>query len=372
MILIICLSYQQTISIKGNLKAADHTNFDEITSSNDIAYLSCDKSETSSYITPDKMLNDLMSQAPKAIVLYSTAQNWCSISYKGDLEYTTILSMTDTGEAESVLEHLNETSSHGKAGAFIYGSATKKTSIDSDGQSNSDGKSAVAMSVLYSITGLVTFLFLVIIVNGAIRAHRHPERYGPRRAAGGRPRQSRAKGLARAVLETLPVVKFGDQNPSKPDPELELADDAATTDGRRSPTAAGARDLVATEGVANAGSGSGSGSGPGAVASGSGDATASGSRSATPRASMASDPDSTAAAAAGAAAPRASTTSQSPPENPGCSICTEDFKVGEDMRVLPCHHQFHPECVDPWLVNVSGTCPLWYVPPYSRSCKSRC
>lgn len=43
----------------------------------------------------------------------------------------------------------------------------------------------------------------------------------------------------------------------------------------------------------------------------------------------------------------------------GCSICTEDFKTGEDVRVLPCHHKYHPACIDPWLLNVSGTCPLW-------------
>ena len=43
----------------------------------------------------------------------------------------------------------------------------------------------------------------------------------------------------------------------------------------------------------------------------------------------------------------------------GCSICTEDFTTGEDVRVLPCQHKFHPNCIDPWLLNVSGTCPLW-------------
>ncbi len=43
----------------------------------------------------------------------------------------------------------------------------------------------------------------------------------------------------------------------------------------------------------------------------------------------------------------------------GCSICTEDFTAGEDVRVLPCQHKFHPACIDPWLLNVSGTCPLW-------------
>lgn len=44
---------------------------------------------------------------------------------------------------------------------------------------------------------------------------------------------------------------------------------------------------------------------------------------------------------------------------PGCSICTEDFERGQDVRVLPCQHSFHPACIDPWLLNVSGTCPLW-------------
>jgi hypothetical protein len=54
---------------------------------------------------------------------------------------------------------------------------------------------------------------------------------------------------------------------------------------------------------------------------------------------------------------RPSSTSPAP-ESEGCSICTDDFILGQDQRVLPCNHRFHPECIDPWLLNVSGTCPL--------------
>ena len=46
-------------------------------------------------------------------------------------------------------------------------------------------------------------------------------------------------------------------------------------------------------------------------------------------------------------------------EELSCSICTEDFTTGEEVRVLPCQHKYHPACIDPWLLNMSGTCPLW-------------
>lgn len=42
-----------------------------------------------------------------------------------------------------------------------------------------------------------------------------------------------------------------------------------------------------------------------------------------------------------------------------CVICEEDFELGQNVRVLPCSHGYHPACVDPWLLNKSGTCPLW-------------
>ena len=46
------------------------------------------------------------------------------------------------------------------------------------------------------------------------------------------------------------------------------------------------------------------------------------------------------------------------PPNTICPICTERFRHAQDLRQLPCSHQFHPGCVDPWLLNRSSTCPL--------------
>ena len=42
-----------------------------------------------------------------------------------------------------------------------------------------------------------------------------------------------------------------------------------------------------------------------------------------------------------------------------CSICTEDFRESEDIRVLPCSHIYHKCCIDPWLLSFGGNCPLW-------------
>ena len=43
-----------------------------------------------------------------------------------------------------------------------------------------------------------------------------------------------------------------------------------------------------------------------------------------------------------------------------CPICIANFEEGDDVRVLPCpgHHRFHKECVDPWLLELSTSCPI--------------
>ena len=41
-----------------------------------------------------------------------------------------------------------------------------------------------------------------------------------------------------------------------------------------------------------------------------------------------------------------------------CAICVEEFQAEEVVRVLPCSHFFHPNCIDPWLTEHSSMCPL--------------
>ncbi|VFQ88185.1 unnamed protein product [Cuscuta campestris] len=41
-----------------------------------------------------------------------------------------------------------------------------------------------------------------------------------------------------------------------------------------------------------------------------------------------------------------------------CSVCLQDFQVGETVRSLrQCHHMFHLPCIDPWLLR-HASCPL--------------
>lgn len=274
------------------------------------------------------MLNTIMtnSAAPAAILLYSTTKPIC---YLGGphLPYKRIWTMASKEDAINIRSVLTETDTDQIVAAITPNSKAVENRPPRPGTT-----SAIAMSILYSITGLITLLFLLIIGTGAVRAHRNPERYGPRAGLNGRPRRSRARGLAMAMLETLPIVKFGESNERKPDEETALENTPRTE-----------QPLDASPVVA--GSTSNSDTIPKSSSEVATDTTSRG------------EPEST-SVPTGSTPPKPK---ESKPEedNPGCSICTEDFTVGEDVRVLPCNHKFHPACVDPWLVNVSGTCPLW-------------
>ncbi|XP_017784469.1 PREDICTED: protein goliath-like [Nicrophorus vespilloides] len=40
-----------------------------------------------------------------------------------------------------------------------------------------------------------------------------------------------------------------------------------------------------------------------------------------------------------------------------CAICIEPYKILDVLRILPCSHEFHKNCIDPWLLE-QRTCPM--------------
>lgn len=313
-----------TITIHGRLAHINASNANEFTSSV-INYISCDPEEYSGGFTANDVLRTVAStQQGNPIILYSTRASHCDASnLRAVANANGVFSTLDPVLAETVYIQLRD-NLDGYPGvitpdrqSYVMVNNTPPQTYGPPG--NSPGPTtAVAMIILYTITGIITALFVTIIVTGAIRAHRHPERYGPQNVAG-RPRRTRAKGIARAMLDTIPIVKFGDNSKDDQQPKKEADVEMA------------------------------------ASASASTDATI-------PDADKNKSPASTSevneATAANAITNTVNADGTDEAGHLGCSICTEDFTRGEEVRLLPCNHKFHPECVDPWLLNVSGTCPL--------------
>lgn len=280
---------------------------------------------------------------PAAILLYSIQSTHCYLVSQG-LYLNTQLYTTTNGNASSFLanglkpngplqgstsitldsQYLPQNGSTGPANNNPNGSPKDNPNGNVLGPSPT---TAVAMIILYSITGIITALFLIIILTGAVRAHRHPDRYGPRNVLG-RPRQSRARGIARAMLETIPIVKFGEKENEKASGDVELGVTAAanTANGGEATRVEGENHGSTEENVTGI--------------HGNQDAVITSPTEPTPNTQGESQDDNT-------------------DNGLACSVCTDDFIKGQDIRVLPCNHKFHPECIDPWLLNVSGTCPLW-------------
>jgi hypothetical protein len=42
---------------------------------------------------------------------------------------------------------------------------------------------------------------------------------------------------------------------------------------------------------------------------------------------------------------------------PSCAICLATFEDGDEIRMLPCLHQYHKACADQWLANHTS-CPV--------------
>ncbi|KAI7171949.1 hypothetical protein D0869_09310 [Hortaea werneckii] len=335
----------------------------------DIVVINCDLSAYPGNIGPLDIFATAEQRNATGVVWYSQEANWCDFQdYEGSYKWIyTMKNMTDTNR---VLDKIDNWSNNdgdsiyatiGRLDSEQAGSSGSESGDNGDGGDNNNNDNndddqdtatgppgsnnlgsspttAVAMIILYSVTGIVTALFLCIIITGAVRAHRHPERYGPRNLLG-RARQSRARGLARAMLDTIPIVKFGGEGGVEGGKgttgDVEMAEGGggaaeATIDDNTAERASGPRETTDPQHHDDE-----TGDESGATKAG---VTATSSTSPTNR--------------------QPTPTNALDNNNQGCSICTDDFELGQDQRVLPCNHRFHPPCIDPWLLNVSGTCPL--------------
>ena len=53
-------------------------------------------------------------------------------------------------------------------------------------------------------------------------------------------------------------------------------------------------------------------------------------------------------------------------ENVACTICLENFKIGEGKRMLPCSHIFHKKCIDRWIKYNKPECCLCRQNPFEK------
>ncbi|KAF6762976.1 hypothetical protein DFP72DRAFT_519061 [Ephemerocybe angulata] len=278
-------------------------------------------------------------------------------------------------------DHVRDSISAGYATSegYLYAVLRAWNATDTDSPSNPGGggtntteqggrpgqNTALAMIVLYAITGVVSALFCVVIITGAIRAIRHPERYGPRPRGpdGG---QSRARGLTRAILDTFPIVKFGtgSNTPSQDAKDLE----SSTSRGgpleltlTRSSLRFDDAIVVPTEDTARSNEPQKADS-KNDEESHDTDKQANEATSSTPPPTRRPPKVSENAEASGSAINN-DVRHDVMPSSIGvetCPICIVDFEEGDDVRVLPCEgkHCFHQSCVDPWLLELSSSCPI--------------
>ena len=206
-----------------------------------------------------------------------------------------------------------------------------------------------SMIALYVITGSMCIMFVIVILVGARRAIRHPERYGRRQGDETQGPQSTAGGIAQAILDTFPVIQFNRSVST-------LEQGWSGTTPKRVSSERESRSIVLPE--LNA--------------------------AVNPRQSMKmrslSEEDEAHSKASeeydesvelhamlsgscrtsGNCPAHHSNVEEAEAMVDQCPICLLDFEEGDDLRVLPCEkeHVYHKACIDPWLLEFSGSCPL--------------
>jgi hypothetical protein len=319
----------------GNLLLMDE-NSD--VSQDNVVMIPCDDQTRAS-----NMLDIIGDRNPACTIMYSESSQGCNFTETTNslaVQLGTIFTMLTKAATQSIIDRAQKSSQ--PLSVVISPDTTAYHSSEADNGNTTSSGPTVAMAILYSITGIIAAIFLFVIISGAIRAHKHPERYGLP-PIGGNPDNNvngesfgnsnsvyanRAKGLARAVLDSIPLVTFrvnnnnnndnrSDGDTAKLEAPATIKDDSIQLD-TIPPIDAKSRNITTND----------------------------------------DDDDQQATATATNTTTNPETLPSSSSDNDSCPICFETFHDGDILRVLPCRHTFHAICVDPWLLNSSSQCPL--------------
>lgn len=305
-------------AVSGNLRMISGNYTGPALDWSNAALINCDNST-------DVMdaLNEVLINNPACTILYSLHSDGCHYTrpyrvFSADVGF--VFTTVSAKGAQTLIDKVEQSPVllHSVAWLNTTSLPENDTPVVDDKGPSRDTK--IAMAVLYCICGVLALAVVVLISLGIWRVHRHPERYGlapPQHDmereisddfnnGGGDvytpppTRVEKAKGLARAVLDAIPLMRVmkSDKTEVK-DKEKEEEEVTHTHKADVSVSSKSSCDVSRME-----------------------------------------------------------TLPVYIQQDDNCAICFDNFEDNQIIRQLPCSHRFHAECVDHWLLNSSSQCPM--------------